>query len=128
MTLPILLFQISGFAFIWYLITYLMLWLWNHFSSNLEVINALYSFTAPTRDVQDVVSGRRQLGYRWIQWVFCCCGGEKRTLYADAAAAKDRELDVVAIANAWRTTRFLCEIQPDPAYCRLIKYAADYRV
>ena len=60
--------------------------------------------------------------------MLCCCGGEKRDLYADAVAAKEKELDVVHIAQAWRTTRFLCEIQPDPAFCRLIKYASDYRV
>lgn len=110
MTMPIVLFQIGGFAFCWWLISFALLWLLNYFNANNEIVNSLYSFTAPTRDVQDVVSGRRQLGYSFFQWVLCCLGNEKRELYRNATEAKEKELDIVHICNAWRTTRFLCEI------------------
>ena len=101
---------------------------WNYFNANSELVNSLYSFTAPTRDVNDVVSGRRQLNYGFWNWLFCCCGAEKRDLYGDAVDAKDKELDVVNLTKSWRTARFLCDVQNDPKFCRLVKYSYDYKI
>lgn len=109
MPLPVAIFRFGGFTLTWYVLTFIFVYAWNYFNSEIEVINALYTFTAPTRDVRDVVQGRRDLDFACHSW-FCRGDKDKRELYNAASLKKDKELDIANLANAWRIANFLGDI------------------
>jgi hypothetical protein len=51
MPVPVALFRIGGFAFTVYVLAYLMIYLWQYFHAEIALIDSLYIFTAPSRDV-----------------------------------------------------------------------------
>jgi len=109
MTIPIALFHMGGFAFSWYLISFAFLCLWNCFNSDSALITSMYTFTTPTKDVQDVVTGRRKLDFSFANWLFCG-NADKRALFNQAKDKKNRELEITSLATAWRVSNCLTEI------------------
>ena len=65
MPVPVALFKVGGFAFTIYILAYMSVYLWQYFHAEIATIDSLYIFTAPSRDVQDVVQGRRMLDFRY---------------------------------------------------------------
>ena len=127
MPVPVALFKVGGFAFTVYILAYLIVYFWQYFHGEIALIDSLYIFTAPSRDVQDVVQGRRNLDFKFQHW-FCCRQQQKRKLYQDASKKKDQELDIKHLTDSWRIANFLGDITDDPEYLRLVKYMNEYRV
>jgi hypothetical protein len=51
MPVPVALFRIGGFAFTVYVLAYMMAYFWQYFHAEIALIESLYLFTAPSRDV-----------------------------------------------------------------------------
>jgi len=94
MTLPIALFRLGGFVFTLYLFAYMLLYVWNHFNLNSELVEHMYSFTPKTTSVQEVLAERKNLNFRFWHWITICGWGNKRELYEQALKKKEDELDL----------------------------------
>ena len=56
MTLPIAFFRFGGFIFTLYMLTYFLLFVFNRFNSEIEIIEKMYAFTPKTQNVEEVLA------------------------------------------------------------------------
>jgi hypothetical protein len=99
--------RIGGFTFILLIVCYYLLLAWNHFNSNNQVFESLYTFSTPKdkchggddekHELYNIVQARGSLNMSFVSWLFCYCCNHKRELYVRAYDRRDKELDITKL-------------------------------